>query len=61
MAVNRVIYYGKVLVDMSNVTVKPENLKIGETALDASGELITGTFEEVSVVDVRIEEVNVGG
>lgn len=42
MAVNKVIYYGEVLVDMSQVSVNPENLVEGETALDASGELITG-------------------
>lgn len=45
MGVNKVIYYGEVLVDMSQVTVKPETLSKGETALDASGELITGTME----------------
>lgn len=45
MAVNKVIYYGEVLVDMSQVTVKPETLGKGETALDASGELIVGTAE----------------
>lgn len=45
MKANKVIYYGEVLVDMSQVTVKPETLGKGETALDASGELITGTHE----------------
>jgi hypothetical protein len=45
MGVNKVIYYGEVLVDMSQVTVKPETLSKGETALDARGELITGTHE----------------
>lgn len=46
MAVNKVIYYGEVLVDMSQVTVKPEKMLEGETALDASGELIEGTIEK---------------
>lgn len=45
MGVNKVIYYGEVLVDMSQVTVNPETLAKGETALDASGELITGLHE----------------
>lgn len=45
MAVNKVIYYGEVLVDMSQVTVKPEKMLEGETALDASGQLIEGTIE----------------
>ena len=43
MGINKVIYYGEVLVDMSQVTVTPETLSEGETALDARGELITGT------------------
>ena len=45
MGVNKVIYYGEVLVDMSQVTVTPETLSKGETALDAKGDLITGTHE----------------
>lgn len=45
MGVNKVIYYGEVLVDMSQVTVTPETLGKGETALDAKGDLITGTHE----------------
>ena len=46
MAVNKVIYYGEVLVDMSQVTVTPETLAAGKTALNAAGELITGTAEQ---------------
>lgn len=58
MPINKVIYYGEVLVDMTQVTVKPENLGKGETALDASGKLITGTLEAgAGIVDVSIEEV----
>ena len=45
MGVNKVIYYGEVLVDMSKVTVTPATLGKGETALDAKGDLITGTHE----------------
>lgn len=45
MGINKVIYYGEVLVDMSQVTVTPEKLGKGETALDAKGDLITGTHE----------------
>lgn len=45
MGVNKVIYYGEVLVDMSQVTVMPETLGKGVTALDAKGDLITGTME----------------
>lgn len=49
MGVNKVIYYGETIVDMSKVTVSPETLSKGKTALDASGELITGTLEMESV------------
>ena len=42
MAINKVIYYGEVLVDMSQVSVNPDALTAGKTALDASGEMITG-------------------
>lgn len=45
MGVNKVIYYGEVLVDMSQVTVTPETLGKGVTALDAKGDLITGLHE----------------
>lgn len=45
MGVNKVIYYGEVLVDMSQVTVTPDTLGKGVTALDAKGDLITGLHE----------------
>lgn len=63
MSVNKVIYYGEVLVDMTQVTVKPENLSKGETALDASGKLITGAHEcedlsaEVEEYDEHLDEL----
>lgn len=44
MAVNKVIYAGETLVDLTGVTVTPETLAEGATALDASGELIVGTM-----------------
>jgi len=45
MATSKVIYGGKVLIDLTSDTVKPENLLKDKTAHDASGELITGTCE----------------
>lgn len=57
MAVNKVIYYGEVLVDMSQVSVNPEKLVEGETALDASGELITGNNPyEKSATDEEVAD-----
>lgn len=43
---NKVIYNGEVLVDLTNDSVTPENLKEGVTAHDASGKQITGTRTE---------------
>ena len=45
MAVNKVIYGGETLIDTSGVTVTPETLAEGETALNAAGEEITGTMK----------------
>ena len=57
MAVNKVIYYGEVLVDMSQVSVNPDSLVEGKTALDASGELITGSNPyEKSETDTEVSE-----
>ncbi len=60
MGVNKVIYYGEVLVDMSQVSVTPETLHKGKTALDASGELINGAFTldtEMSEQDTLIDQI----
>ena len=43
MAINKVVYGGNTLIDLSNSTVTPETLLEGETAYNAAGELITGT------------------
>lgn len=41
--VNKVIYGGQTLIDTSGVTVTPDKLQKGYTALDKSGALIVGT------------------
>lgn len=41
--VNKVVYGGTTLIDTSGVTVTPDKLALGITALDASGALIVGT------------------
>ncbi len=46
MAVNKVIYDGRTLIDTSNVTVTAETLAEGETALNAAGEEIVGTMAD---------------
>ena len=57
MAINKVIYYGEVLVDMSQVSVNPDSLTEGKTALDASGEMITGTNPyEKAATDTEVSD-----
>ena len=43
MAENKIIYYGKILIDLTGDTVTPETLTKGVTAHDASGSVIVGT------------------
>ena len=43
MAVNKVVYGGDTLIDLSADTVTPETLRQGTTAHGANGERITGT------------------
>ena len=45
MGVNKVVYNGNVLIDLTSVTVTADSLATGKTALDKSGTLITGTME----------------
>lgn len=45
MAVNKVIYGGNTLVDLSGDTVTPETLMAGIIAHDKSGDIITGLME----------------
>lgn len=45
MAVNKVIYDGNTLIDLTEDTVTADQLKTGVTAHDAAGNRITGTYE----------------
>lgn len=45
MAINKVEYGGKILIDLTQDTVTPETLAKGEIAHNAAGEQITGTME----------------
>lgn len=47
MAVNKVIYGTTVLVDLTEDTVTSENLLVGATAHDSSGQQIIGTLDDV--------------
>lgn len=48
---NKIIYGGKVLIDLTGDTVTASDLKVGVTAHDKSGAVITGSFD----VDVAIQ------
>lgn len=43
--VNKVVYGNQTLIDTSSVTVTPDKLLDGYTALDKTGQLITGTLQ----------------
>lgn len=51
MAVNKIEYAGKVLLDLTEDTVAPENLLAGATAHDSSGQRIVGTMTQSSGID----------
>lgn len=60
MAVNKVIFGNVTLIDTSEVTVTPDKMFKGETALGADGEMQTGTFtiaEELSEQDALLTEL----
>ena len=46
MAINKVIYAGYVLIDISDATVTPETLAEGVVAYNAKGERIVGTMKQ---------------
>lgn len=48
MGVNKVVYDGVTLIDISTVTVTPETLAEGVTAYNAQGELIVGRAKVVT-------------
>lgn len=49
MAVNKVVYDGKTLIDLTSDTVTEDKLLVGTTAHDKAGNLITGTHEELDI------------
>jgi len=56
--VNKVVFGNITLIDTSNVTVTPDKLADGYTALDASGALITGTAKSGGGGSVPAKDVN---
>lgn len=52
MPINKVIYYGTTLIDISDSTVTPETLLEGVIAYDAAGNRIVGTMRPSSGVGI---------
>lgn len=60
MAVNKVVYGGQTVIDLTNDTVTPSDLMSGVTAHGANGQTITGTFSldtEISAQDNLIAQI----
>lgn len=55
--VTKVVYGGKVLIDLTGDTVTPGTLLTGTTAHDKSGAAITGTMEASEVVNAQERSV----
>lgn len=49
MAVNKIVYNARVLIDLTDDTVAPDKLLSGATAHDKSGTKITGTVTFATV------------
>lgn len=50
MPVNKVIYAGKTLIDLTSSTVTADTLLEGVTAYNSAGELIVGIYKPLSVL-----------
>ncbi len=48
MPVNKVVYGGETLIDLTSLTVSADTMDEGVTAVDASGAVITGTGSSLS-------------
>ena len=60
MGVSKVTYYGETLIDLTGDTVTPGTLAVGETAHDAKGNEITGSFtlqDELNEQDNLIDQI----
>ncbi len=52
MAVNKVVYNGTTLIDLTGDTVTEDTLLVGTTAHDASGKQITGTMKKGASLNI---------
>lgn len=61
MAVNKVIYSGEMLLDLTSDTVTADTLLVGYTAHSASGSSITGTYDPSEHDDDEIDRILTAG
>ena len=47
MAVNKVIFSGKTIIDLTSLTITPEALAEGVIAINAKGEIIVGAKKQI--------------
>ena len=60
MGVNKIIYDGEILIDLTGCSVTPDMLGEGITAFDAAGEPITGVAACVDSQDIAALAAIVG-
>lgn len=63
MSVNKVVFGGEVLIDLTPDTIKADKVLSGYTAHDASGEAITGTCtfdSDTKDADIKVSEMLAG-
>ncbi len=60
MAVNKVVYDGKVLIDLTGLTITPETLAEGVIAINAAGEIIVGTAKFGNATTAKLGVAELG-
>ena len=60
MAINKVVYHGNVLIDLTMLTVTPETLAEGTVAINAAGELIVGTAKFGNDATAKLGTAKIG-
>ena len=60
MAVNKVVYGGEILIDLTGLTVRPETLAEGVIAINAAGEIIVGTAKFSRGATAKLGEAVLG-
>lgn len=60
MAVNKVIFGGETLMDVSGTTVTSDNLEKGVTAMSANGEIVTGALTKATTIKLTGDTVGTG-